>query len=942
MKRKKTLILIDGHALAFRQYYALERTNMSTSDGTPTWAVYGFFKAIFDLLKNKKIKTDAIAVAFDVSHQTFRVEKYNEYKANRQAMPEPMQLQMKLIMQGLDAFNIPIYTKEGYEADDVIGTIAKRACELGHNVLILTGDQDAFQLVDKEGCVKVIIPFRGELSTYDWNRVREKMGVFPDQIVDYKALRGDTSDNIPGVYGIGEKTACKLLADYGNLDNIFAQCKDMPECSVKNKLLEGVESAKLSKFLATIVTDVDIDFNFESACIELPDVVKVNAFFRELQFYSFIKSMNSIMTTFNNGAPCTKEDLIIHSDTDADQLQLSLLNSVVKEEDDDFDLEMIQTLEQLKNAAEDLKKQSLITFNCQAEIKDIVNSHLIGLTIGYNPDVTYQNKIVTADTKARAKVYYIPFLHSNVSGQLKISETLPLLKEIFENPEIKKTAHNIKTQYGVLRDNEIYTNGFVFDTMLASYVYNPSKNQDLSVQAIEYLEHSLSDSGEGESKKDRIKFSEVSIERVKNYVGDYANTILNLTKFWANKLSEKEKELLKNVDLPLALVLADMEFTGIAIDRELLNDYARELGRSIYRVERKIYDIAGETFNLNSPKQIAEIIYDKLQISKRKKRSTGAEVLEELAKDSEICRLILEYRKYFKLKTVYFDSFPNLIDPKDNRIHTTYNMTITTTGRLSSSNPNLQNIPIRTQEGSKVRQAFVPGDRENYLILSADYSQIELRLLAHISEDKNLIAAFNEGMDIHTLTASKVFDVPIEKVTKEMRYRSKAVNFGIIYGQSKYGLAKALGITNQSAQNFIDRYFKTYPGVKKYMKEAVAKVEKDGYLETMFGRKRYFSKELESTIAAVREFARRAAINFPIQGAGADLIKMAMIDCHNKFEEMNLKSKMIIQVHDEIVVEVHKDELDIVQKIVREAMELGQPFRVPLVIDIAVGETWKE
>ncbi len=942
MKRKKTLILIDGHALAFRQYYALERTNMSTSDGTPTWAVYGFFKAIFDLLKNKKIKTDAIAVAFDVSHQTFRVEKYNEYKANRQAMPEPMQLQMKLIMQGLDAFNIPIYTKEGYEADDVIGTIAKRACELGHNVLILTGDQDAFQLVDKEGCVKVIIPFRGELSTYDWNRVREKMGVFPDQIVDYKALRGDTSDNIPGVYGIGEKTACKLLADYGNLDNIFAQCKDMPECSVKNKLLEGVESAKLSKFLATIVTDVDIDFNFESACIELPDVVKVNAFFRELQFYSFIKSMNSIMTTFNNGAPCTKEDLIIHSDTDADQLQLSLLNSVVKEEDDDFDLEMIQTLEQLKNAAEDLKKQALITFNCQAEIKDIVNSHLIGLTIGYNPDVTYQNKIVTADTKARAKVYYIPFLHSNVSGQLKISETLPLLKEIFENPEIKKTAHNIKTQYGVLRDNEIYTNGFVFDTMLASYVYNPSKNQDLSVQAIEYLEHSLSDSGEGESKKDRIKFSEVSIERVKNYVGDYANTILNLTKFWANKLSEKEKELLKNVDLPLALVLADMEFTGIAIDRELLNDYARELGRSIYRVERKIYDIAGETFNLNSPKQIAEIIYDKLQISKRKKRSTGAEVLEELAKDSEICRLILEYRKYFKLKTVYFDSFPNLIDPKDNRIHTTYNMTITTTGRLSSSNPNLQNIPIRTQEGSKVRQAFVPGDRENYLILSADYSQIELRLLAHISEDKNLIAAFNEGMDIHTLTASKVFDVPIEKVTKEMRYRSKAVNFGIIYGQSKYGLAKALGITNQSAQNFIDRYFKTYPGVKKYMKEAVAKVEKDGYLETMFGRKRYFSKELESTIAAVREFARRAAINFPIQGAGADLIKMAMIDCHNKFEEMNLKSKMIIQVHDEIVVEVHKDELDIVQKIVREAMELGQPFRVPLVIDIAVGETWKE
>ncbi len=944
MKKKKTLILIDGHALAFRQYYALERTNMSTSDGTPTWGVYGFFKAIFDLLKNKKFKTDAIAVAFDVSHHTFRVDKYSEYKANRVEMPDPMRIQMGFIMEGLNALNIPIYTKEGYEADDVIGTIAKRACELGHNVLILTGDQDAFQLVDKEGCIKVIIPYRGELSTYDWDRVREKMGVYPNQIIDYKALRGDTSDNIPGVFGIGEKTATKLLADYGTLENVLAQSHEMQECAIKNKLLNGVESAKLSKFLATIVTDVDIDFDFSKACIELPDVVKVNEFFRKMQFYSFIKNMNSIMMTFNNGTPCTKEDIIVHSETAAEQMQLSLLNSITSEKtDENVNLELIQSIEQLKDAVENIKKQTLIAFNCHADIKDIVNSHLYGISIAYNPDVTYQeNKINAAETDTAAKIYYIPFEHANINISFKIKEALPYLKDVFENPDIKKTAHNIKIQYGVLRDNGIYTKGFVFDTMLASYISNPSKNHELAVQSIEYLEHSLNDYDIPEGKKDKIRFSELAAAKVKSYVSDYVNTILNLTKHWSCTLTDKEKELLNGIDLPIALVLADMEFTGISIDRKLLDDYARVINKVIYKIERKIYEIAGDTFNLNSPKQIAEIIYDKLKISKRKKRSTGADVLETLAKDNEICRLILEYRKYYKLKTVYIDSFPNLIDPKDNRIHTTFNMTTTTTGRLSSSTPNLQNLPVRTEEGSKIRQALVPEDKENGLILSADYSQIELRLLAHISGDKNLIDAFNNGIDIHTATASKVFDVPLEKVTKEMRYKAKAVNFGIIYGQSKYGLAKALDISNQNAQNFIDRYFRTFPGVKKYMKDIVALVEKEGYLETMFGRKRYFAKELESNIAAVREFARRAAINFPIQSAGADLIKKAMIECHKKLQEQNLKSKMIIQVHDEIVIETYKDELDAASKIVREAMELGQPFKVPLVVDIAVGETWKE
>lgn len=946
MVQKKTLILIDGHALAFRQYYALERTNMSTSSGTPTWAVYGFFKAIFDLLKNKRIKTDAIAVAFDVSHHTFRVERYSEYKSNRQAMPDPMRVQMELIMNGLKAFNIPIYTKEGFEADDVIGTISKRACELGHNVLILTGDQDAFQLVDKDGCVKVIIPSKGDLATYDWNRVHEKMGVYPDQVVDYKALRGDLSDNIPGIYGIGEKTAVNLLAEFGNLDNILNNYDKISKPALRTKIEEGVEQAKLSRFLATIVRDVDVDFDFNTSCVALPDVVEVTNFFREMQFYSFLKNMNALMTIFNNGTPCTKEDIIEHSSMNENQLQLNFFNNIRlgPEQENFFDLEIVDNVERLYSVVNELKQKSIICSYIEADVKDIVNSRIIGMALAYNDSAEYKNNsLKVKETLEKTKVFYIPIAHSFIKKQLPLREVIPAIKELFQNPEIKKITHNVKTQYGILRDNGIYTNGFVFDTLLASYVKNSTRNHELSVQAIEHLEHAMYEYTHNEGmKRNQIKFEDADPENVKKYAGDVADTIFRLTKYWMDVLSKSECQILNEIDLPVSLVLADMEFNGTVIDTNLLSEYGDELNKIIFKIERKIYTLADEVFNLNSPKQISKILYDKLKISSKRKRSTGAEVLEELAKDHEICRLILKYRTYYKLKTVYVDSFPQLIDPIDNRIHTTYNMTATATGRLSSSNPNLQNIPVRTEEGSMIRKSFVPGDKENYLILSADYSQIELRLLAHISGDENLISAFNHGVDVHTNTASKVFDVPVDEVTKDMRYKAKAVNFGIIYGQTKYGLAKALGISNQNAENFINKYFKTYPKVKRYMKNTVDKAEKNGYTETLFGRKRYFSKELDSTVAAVREFARRAAINFPIQGTGADLIKMAMIECDKKLKENGLKSKMIIQVHDEIVVEVYKEELETVKNIVKEAMELGQPFKVPLVVDIYAGETWKE
>ncbi len=944
MTKQKTLILIDGHALAFRQYYALERTFMSNSAGVPTWAVYGFFKAIFDLLKNKKITSDAIAVAFDLSHQTFRLEKYSEYKSNRRAMPDPMRAQMPLIMEGLEAFNIPIYTKEGFEADDVIGTISKRASELGHNVLILTGDQDAFQLIDKEGRVKVVIPARGEMMIYDWDMVYEKLNVYPEQIVDYKSLRGDQSDNIPGVFGIGEKTAVKLLADFGTLENLLAHTADIPQPALRKKIEDGVDNAKLSKELATIVCDVDIDFDFDKACIEIPDVAKVTEFLKKMDFLTFLKNLNSIMTLFNKGTPCTKADILGHTSASQELLQLNFFSAPGESQEKPFDVKLVQTKDQMMAALQVLRKQSLLAIYSEAQVKNITSSNLYGIAIGYNEAITYKDdNIVMEDKESISHIYYIPVNHLNMSLQMKLIDIVAMIKPILENPKIKKTAYNVKAQYGILRDYGINADGFVMDIMLASYEKNAAKKHELLYQSLEYLGHTLADYTELQGKKrEQVVFGGVEINTVKDYIGDTVDTILKLTKFWPQKLTAAEWKLMAEIDLPLSFVLADMEFTGAAIDLDMLQNFGRMLSGSMLKIERSIYNIAGEVFNLNSPRQIANIIYNKLKLTDRKKRTTSADVLEELAKDHEICKLILDYRQVHKLKSAYVEGITELLDPKDKRVHTTYNLTTTVTGRLSSTNPNLQSIPVKTALGSKLRQAFVPGDRMNYCILSADYSQIELRLLAHIANDENLIQAFKHRGDIHTLTASKVFDIPLDKVTKEMRYRAKAVNFGIIYGQTKYGLAKSLGIQNAEAESFIERYFNTYPNVKDYMENTVNQTKKIGYCETLFGRRRYLANELESSYAPIREFAKRAAINFPIQGTAADLMKKAMLVCHKRFVEEGLKSKMIMQVHDEIVVETCKEELEIVKKIVKEAMEYGQPFKVPLVVDISTGESWEE
>lgn len=902
----KTLVLIDGHALAFRQFFALERTAMKNSENQPTWAVYGFFKAIFDLLQ--KIHPDSIAVTFDVSHHTFRTEMYDDYKANRESMPDSLHTQLELICQGLQAFDIPIYTREGFEADDVIGTISKRASELGHTTLILTGDQDSFQLIDEKGLIKVLIPSKGELVEYNWARVYDKLGVYPDQVIDYKGLRGDSSDNIPGIKGIGEKTAQKLLAEYKTLDNVLANSDNIQQNAIREKISNGKEIAKLSQKLATIVRDVDVDFDFDKAEVVLPDINKVSEFLRRMQFYSFIKNINKILASFspekaNKSEPVQILEISESKPKEEETGQLGLFTQAIKEtvEDVDFKCKVLDSEPEIKEFISNLKDAEFFAINTYSEKSEI---------LGFSVSIGDENN------------YFIK------------SDYIDMLKPLLEDRNVKKVFYDAKRNYYVLRENGILLDGIDYDVLLASYVKDPNRSHSIEAQSLDFLNHIM---------VEKKELSKEYLNAACSYACDEAYSIYNLAKYWKKNLTDVEKKLVEEVELPLTTVLAKMEYTGVAIDVDYLKSLSDFMTEKLAELEDFIYQLGGGPFNINSPKQVAEVLYDRLGIkSKKKKRSTSAEILEELADEYEICDYILQHRKFSKLRSTYTDSLPTLISKRDGRIHTTYNQATTVTGRLSSSNPNLQNIPIRSEEGNKIRQAFCPQDRENYLMLSADYSQIELRLLAHVAGDEHLIEAFNSNIDVHTLTASKVFGVPIEEVTKDMRRKAKAVNFGIVYGQSKYGLAKSLNISNNEAGDFIDRYFDSYPKIAQYMTREIDFVHEHGYVETLYGRKRYLAAELSSANYQIREFAERAAINQPLQGTAADLIKMAMIEVDKKLTENKMKSKMVMQVHDELVFEAEKTELEELKKIVLECMELSQPFKVPLEVDINCGETWKE
>lgn len=866
---KKTLILIDGHALAFRMFFALERTNMQTTDHIPTWAVWGFFKAIFDLLADKKlnIKPNSIAVAFDVSKATFRLEKFPEYKANRLTMPDSLRTQLTLIQEGLKAFDIPIYTYEGYEGDDVIGTIAKQAREKGHKTYILTGDRDSFQLVDDEGLTTILIPSKGEIVKYNKQEVFERMEVYPSQIVDYKALCGDTSDNIPGICGIGPKSASSLLAEFGSLDEIYANIETITKKALKEKLVNGKEDAYLSQYLAKIIEDVDIEFDFDGACLNIPNKETAVAFLQRMQFYSFVKNIDKLLAPFNSENSC--QNIVSFSSIEENETQ---------------QLGLFATIQQKEAKTIELKDKS--------HLNNLKNGDKIGFLLDF----------------IDKEFCYISF------GDWVVK--LPTLeaKDIIENPGIKKVTYDVK-------NIEQDIKGVISDVQLSSYIKDSSRKHDLIIQINECLE---------------------IMPNEEDY-GALCSYLLDLDEYYNKNLSKKELKLLNEVELPLAFVLKDMENQGVKLDINYLKSIGDEIEAKVKNYEKLIYDEAGCIFNINSPKQVAEVLFDKMQIKPKKKGksgnySTNAKILDELALEYAIASNILEHRQLMKLKTTYIDALPKLVK-SDGKIHTHFNQIVTTTGRLSSSEPNLQNIPIKTEFSSRIRAGFVPENEDN-LILSADYSQVELRLLAHYSNDEGLIEAFCSDVDVHKVTASKIFNVPLEAVTKEMRRKAKTVNFGIIYGQTRYGLASTLGIDPYEAQDLINKYFATYPKISQYINETLECAQTNGWVETLYGRRRYLGAELNSRNANIREFAARAAINAPLQGSSADIIKIAMVDLHQKLKDF--KSKMILQIHDELVLEVPNDELEVIKPLVINAMELNQPLKVPLKVEVGYGKTWME
>ena len=941
---QQTLLIIDGHALAYRYFFALERSGMKTADDRPIWAVYGFFKCIFDLLNETKVNPDLMAVTFDVGRHTYRVDMYPEYKANRESMPDSMHLQLSEIIEGLNAFNIPIFTKEGFEADDLIGTISEIAKNDGIRTMILTGDRDSFQLVDDKKGVSVIMPSKGEIVAYNRKKVFERMGIYPEQVVDFKALAGDTSDNIPGIRGIGDKTAAKLLSEYGTLDDIYKNLDSISGKSLKQKLADGKENAYLSRELATIQRNVQLDFNIKDTCLELPDKQKVLDFFRKNSFYSFLKSADEILSHFSESDSqiCQQEN--VHPVV-SENGQLGLFQNEIEKTLYKQVKTIVDSKEKLDNLVENLKKHTLVSVDTETTGINPLEDDLVGISLAFSDAVISKNQRVKTKKNSDGTVYsyYIPLFHS-FGEQLDFDVVQSALAPVFSDEKIAFTMQNAKFDLHVLKRHDMPVNNLIFDTMIASYINDSSRKHGLKNQSELYLGYIMQNFDEVSKNKN---FSEVQIDKAAEYSCDDAFATLLLTEYWTNNLSEKELDVLYNIDVPLIKVLLLMEETGVSVDTkylENLSDYAFD---QLSKIEMIIFEQAGESFNINSPRQVSDILFQKLGLKlngrkiSKKNHSTKAQVLESLAEEHQIARDILEYRHLAKLKSTYIDTLPELISPRDGRIHTSFNQTITATGRLSSSNPNLQNIPARTEFGSKIRGAFVPKDTENYQILSADYSQIELRLMAHCTQDENLLQAFYDDVDVHTQTAAKIYGIPTEAVTKEMRSRAKAVNFGIIYGQSKYGLASSLGISTLDAEDFIMKYFATYPKVKEYMYNQVEFAIKYGYVETIFGRRRKLDL-LSSASLREREAAQRAAINSPIQGSAADLIKLAMVKLQKLLSGSNLNSKIIIQVHDELVLEMLNSEKDVVIEMVRESMENVYPLTVPLKVDIEYGKNLLE
>jgi DNA polymerase-1 len=883
----KKFFLIDGSSYIFRAFFAIR--GLSSSKGIPTNAAFGFTSMLLKVLRDHK--PDGIAVVFDAKGPTFRTKLYPAYKAQRPSTPPDLAVQIPYIKKIVEGFRIPALEKEGYEADDVIGTIAKKAEHDGLEVVIVTGDKDLLQVVSE----KVTLLDTMKDSHKGLREVKERFGVLPERLPDIMGLSGDSIDNIPGVPGIGEKTAVDLIKRFGSLDSLLQRIEGSDDKELKKRTKEQIrthrDQALLSKNLATIDTHVPLETRWDDFLLSPPDEETLRALFKELEFHKFLQDF------FPHKSISYENYHLVTTEVEFDQLVASL------------------------------KGANVFSVDLETTSRDPITAKVVGISFSHKPH----------------EAYYCPVGHDypGVPAQLSPSLVLEQLKPLIEDPKTGKYGQNIKYDYLVLRRQGVKMAGIACDTMVASYLLNPTKrSHSLENIAQEYLEHQMitykevTEKGQG--------FQKVDLQQAMRYSGEDADVTFLLAELLMHKLEEEGlQDLFLQIELPLVEVLAEMELGGVKINTDLLRELSKELEARLWDLEKRVFDLVGEEFNINSTQQLGKILFEKLRLPVIKKTKTGystdVEVLEELAKEHELPRTVLEYRSLTKLKSTYADALPQLIESSTGRVHTSYNQTVTATGRLSSSDPNLQNIPIRTEDGRRIREAFIP--EAGWWMISADYSQIELRILAHLSKDTTLIKAFQEDEDIHTRTASEIFNVPPSQITPQMRREAKVINFGIIYGMSPYGLAKELDVEPRVAAKYIEEYFGRYEMVKSYLDETLKKAREKGYVTTLYNRRRYLP-EINSSNRAVRQFAERTAINTPIQGTAADLVKIAMIRIYRRIADTKCRTKMIMQVHDELVLEAPDDEAANIERMVKEEMEGVIDMVVPLKVSIARGRNW--
>jgi DNA polymerase-1 len=948
---QKRLYLLDAYALIFRGYFAFIKNPRINSKGMDTSAIMGFMNALMDVIKREK--PDHLAVAFDKGGSDYRYEMYQEYKAHRDETPEAIKIAVPYIQELLKAMHIPIMEKAGFEADDLIGTLAKQAEKEGFKVYMVTPDKDFAQLVSENIFMYKPARMGNDIEIWGIPEVLEKFEIErPEQVIDFLGMMGDAADNIPGLPGVGEKTAKKFLKEYGSMENLLANTHEL-KGAIKDKIEANAELGLLSKKLATILLDCPVEFNAEDFELSKPDVEKTDALFQELEFrqmkaqfdkyFGTGKEYDEIDTNGNDNSNeknqiqkkiVTKKsnedqfDLFGFSDEESGEVKTN--SNYATLENTNHNYTIIQGELGTKLFLQNLLNQTSVCFDTETTGIDALNAELVGMSFSWQ----------------KGEAFYVPFPENQEEAQILVDK----FKPFFENENIEKIGQNIKYDLKILSNYGVQIKGKLFDTMIAHYLINPDMRHNMDVLSETYLKYSPKSIEDliGKKGKNQKSMRDVSLEEIKEYAAEDADVTFQLKQNFSPILDKAEtKKLFDEIEIPLIPVLAAMELEGINLDVPFLKEMSVEMAKESSELEQKIYETAGEKFNLASPKQLGDVLFDKMKIggAKQKKTktgqyATGEEVLSYLANEHQIVKDILEWRQMVKLQSTYIDALPNQVDKKTGRVHTDYMQTVAATGRLSSNNPNLQNIPIRTERGRLIRKAFIARD-ENYTLVSADYSQIELRIIAALSGEENMIKAFQNNEDIHRSTAAKVFNVPLEDVTKEQRSNAKTVNFGIIYGVSAFGLSNQTSLSRKESAELIDAYYATYPKLKSYMSNQVGFARENGYVQTVLGRRRYL-KDINSANMMVKSGAERNAVNAPIQGSAADIIKIAMINIHKKLTSENWKSKMLLQVHDELVFDVHNSELEKIKPMIKHEMENAFKMDVPLDVEIGVGKNWLE